>query len=304
MNKIKAILMMSTLSVGINTAYAIGPETIKEDSNSISYPGLTYPQPQVRSVNNGSTMGLGDLLSDNITARGAAAAKNSVSEMRRQALSEIGFALGSSGGLAHKMNQIKKEIDGKASHLDKIFDFTKVTIDNGVLAPVLTEGLANYTQTNSDQIRIQDKIYKIEEPAKFVSVYPTWRTYLRFSYPSYDTPNAAYLPKNETEKLIWDQAVKEGWEQGVIQAKSIFESSYNRLERDYKGMIKYKILLAEGVITPTIIAKQNLGVTGGGKEMAINDQIIRINDHSALDPNKKNWKVEYPVTNNIKGEMK
>lgn len=302
MKKIKAILVLSLLSLSVGSAYAQSKK-LSPEKETVSYPGLDYPQPQIRTTTESKTLGLNELLSENITARGAAAAKNDISEMRRQALVEIGFALGSSGGLADRMNQIKREIDAKSGQLDRLFDFTKLTIDNGVLAPVLTEGQANYTQTNPDQVRIQDKIYKIEEPAKFVSVYPTWRTYLRFSYPSYETPSGAYLPKNEAEKSIWDQAVKEGWQKGVMQANSIFEMSYSRLERDYKGMIKYKILLAEGLITPTIIAKQNLGVTGGGKEMAINDQIIRINDHSALDPNKKNWKVEYPVTNNTKGKL-
>lgn len=305
MKKIKVILMLSVLSLSIGSAYAqsLTSKKLSPEKETVSYPGLNYPEPQIHTTNEGHTLGLNELLSDKITAKGAAAAKSDISEMRRQALIEIGFALGSSGGLADRMNQIKHEIDAKASSLDKLFDFTKLTIDNGVLAPVLTEGQANYTQTNPDQVRIQDKIYKIEEPAKFVSVYPTWRTYLRFSYPTYETPSGAYLPKNEAEKSIWDQAVKEGWQKGVAQANNIFEMSYSRLERDYKGMIKYKILLAEGLITPTIIAKQNLGVTGGGKEMAINDQIIRINDHSALDPNKKNWKVEYPVTNNTNGKF-
>ena len=76
------------------------------------------------------------------------------------------------------------------------------------------------------------------------------------------------------------------------------------LNRDYKGMIKYKILLAEGLVTPTIIGKQNLGITGGGREMSINDQVFRIMDHSALNPNKSDWKVEYPVSNNQSGLLK
>lgn len=304
MKNLKKILILSVLSVAMNAVYAIEPDKIQPDSNIVSYPGLTYPQPKANSVDTNSSMGLNELLSDNITLAGAAAAKAEVSEMRRQAITEIAYALGSSGGLSARMSQIKAEVNSYASQLDKLFDFSKMTIDNGVLAPVLDEGLANYAQESNNQVRIADKIYKIEEQAKFVSVYPTWRSYLRFSYPSYDKPSAAYLPKNAAEKSIWDQAVKDGWTKGISQANAIFESSFNRLERDYKGMIKYKILLAQGVITPTIIAKQNLGVTGGGKEMAINDQIFRISDHSALDPNQKDWKVEYPVSNSTNGKLK
>ena len=277
-------------------------ESLKKQKEEVSYSGINYPQPLV----NGSekTSSLSDLLSDKITVNSNGSNKSDISEMRSDAIIEIAYALGSSGGLVHRTKEIKQQIDSQAVNLDKLFDFSKMKIDNGVIAPILTEGLSNYTQKNSDQVRIADKMYTIEEPAKFVSVYPTWRNYLKFSYPTYDVPSAAYLPKNAAEKALWDKTIKEGWNKGIQQANIIFESSYNRLDRDYKGMIKYKILVAEGLITPTIISKQNLGVTGGGKSMSINDQVFRITDHSALNPNQKDWKVEYPVTNNTNGEYK
>jgi len=267
----------------------------------VGYAGLSYPEPRVEATEKVNS--LNDLMSTQITAT-QVKNKDEVSEMRKEAIKEIAGSLGASTGLAFRMNQLKQETNLRAIELDQLYDFSKMTIDNGVLAPVLTEGLSNYAQSSDDQVRIADKMYKIEQPAKFVSVYPTWRSYLRFSFPSFETPNSAYLPKNDTEKAIWDLAVKEGWDKGVQQANRIFEASYSKLERDYLGMIKYKILLAEGLITPTVIAKQNLGVTGGGKEMSINDQVFRIVDHSALNPNNKDWNVEYPVTNQTNGKLK
>jgi defect-in-organelle-trafficking protein DotC len=305
MKKIK--LLFSTMLIGLNMqSFAdvnkIFTNNYGSNVQQVSYSGLNYPQPLNKEENN--IMELNSLLSNQILEKGKNAKSKEVSEMRIQALQEIGGALGASGGLVFRMNQIKTELDRYAADLDKLYDFKKLIIDNGVLPPVLTEGLANYAQETSDQVRIADKIYKIEEKAKFVSVYPTWRDYLRFNFPSYEMPNAAYLPKNEAEKAIWDAAVKEGWERGVKQADEIYETSYAKLNRDYKGMIKYKILLAEGLVTPTIIGKQNLGITGGGREMSINDQVFRIMDHSSLNPNKTEWKVEYPVSNNQNGILK
>jgi defect-in-organelle-trafficking protein DotC len=272
-----------------------------------TYPGLNYPVQEVVKKSSGYdnlAPQLNQLLSDKIQEQGKLANESTISEVRRKAIIDIASALGASGGLAYRMAQIKIDVSKNATELDKLFDFNKVLIENGVLAPVLTEGLSNYAQDSDDQIRIADKIYKIEAPAKFVSVYPTWRSYLMFSYPNYEMPPSAYLPKNAAEKSLWDETIKDGWKNGMLQADNIFEASYNRLERDYKGMIKYKILLAEGLITPTIVAKQNLGVTGGGKEMSINDQLFRITDHSSLNPNQSDWKVEYPITNNINGVLK
>ena len=270
----------------------------------VGYSGLSYPAQQYQNnLELEKVQNISDLMSNKIGGT-QPKGKDEVSEMRKEAIKEVAGSLGASGGLGFRMNELRKEVNIKSLELDALFDFSKMTIDNGVLAPVLTEGLSNYAQASDDQVRIADKIYKIETPAKFISVYPTWRSYLRFSYPSFETPSQAYLPKNDTEKAIWDEAVKEGWSKGVLQANRIFESSYAKLERDYLGMIKYKILLSEGLITPTIIAKQNLGVTGGGREMAVNDQVFRITDHSALNPNNKEWGVEYPVTNQVDGKLK
>jgi len=287
------------LSLVFGGAVLIAGQTLAQ----ISYPGLNFPQPQISQQNRAQPANLNSLLSTGIV-NNAKQKENAVAEMRRTALVEMASALGASAGLNYKMQHYKTTVDKKAEELDRMFDFSKVTITNSVLAPVLVEGLANFNKESDDLVRIADKIYKIEAPARFVSVYPTWRSYLRFAFPSFETPPGVFLPQNEAEKAVWDDAIKQGWDEGQEQASRIFEASMARLERDYLGMIKYKILLAQGLITPTIIASQNLGVTGGGREMAINDQIFRIVDHSALNPNTQDWKVEYPISNKIDGRLK
>lgn len=299
-NKMNKLTVVAAVLLSMGALGAANAQIVQKQP-AVGYSGLSYPQNQQSMENN--VPSLDGLLSNQITS-GQIKEKDSVSEMRQQALREIAGSLGASTGLAARMNELRRETDQKSAELDTLFDFTRTTIDNGVLAPVLTEGLSNYAQSSDDQVRIADKIYKIESSAKFVSVYPTWRSYLRFTFPSFEAPSKAYLPQNDTEKAIWDAAIKEGWNRGVTQANRIYENSYAKLERDYLGMIKYKILLAEGLITPTVIAKQNLGVTGGGREMSINDQVFRITDHSALNPNNKDWKVEYPVTNKVDGKLK
>lgn len=296
----KKVLFLILASIFTNISYA--EITMDGEDVPTGYAGLSYP---IQSPNDAKqkVVSLDSLMADKIEST-APKNKDNVNEMRQDAIKEVAGQLGASSGLAYRMRQLKADVDSKSNELDKMFDFNKVTIDNGVLAPVLTEGLSAYAQDSDDQVRIADKMYKIESPAKFVSVYPTWRTYIRFAFPSFETPQSAYLPQNDTERQIWNAAVKEGWAKGIDQANRIFETSYSRLERDYLGMIKYKILLAEGLITPTIIAKQNLGVTGGGHEMSINDQVFRITDHSALNPNNKAWKVDYPITNSVNGKLK
>jgi defect-in-organelle-trafficking protein DotC len=245
---------------------------------------------------------MGDLMSSVITQK--AKDKESVAEIKRAALTEIATAMGASAGAAHRMRELKNMINEYASELDVLFSFKDMKLTDGVLLPVITQGLSNYKKSSDDEVRLSDKRFKVDAPAKFVSVYPTWRSYLFFNLPTFEAPPPSMLPKNDAEKAIWDEAVQVGWKRGVEQANKIFETSYSRMEKDFMGMDLAKILLETKVLTPTIVAKQNLGITGGGKEMNINDQIFRITDHSGLNPNSKSWTTEYPVTGNNDGEYK
>lgn len=233
----------------------------------------------------------------NIANTAKVAGEQNVSEMRKQAIIDIASSLGMSAGLAARMQEIEKKIKNKSDELDKIYNFSALAISNGVLPPVLEESNSNYNQDSNDEVRISDVMYKIYAPARFVSVYPTWRDYLVFNFSSFDLPEKSYMPKNDAEKAIWDEWVKRGWEKGKLQADNIFENSWGRLNRDYTGMIKYKMLLTQGVITKTIVAKANLGVTGDGNKLSINDQVIRITDHSQFNQNDKEWKYKTPISN-------
>src|SRR3546814_7794007 len=58
--------------------------------------------------------------------------------------------------------------------------------------------------------------------------------------------------------------ISDGWKMGVKQARDIFQSDLNRLERDYTGMIRYKVLLEQGKVSAPVIAEGAMGVTGSG----------------------------------------
>lgn len=270
----------------------------QQDEEPTNYLGISYGE-TVDAAKPRDVRNLDELLSNKISKK-----ESKVPEIRAQALQDVAFQLGASSGLVFRMEELKKEINQNSAELDNTFDFSKLAIYNGVLPPILSESLSNYSQTSDDVVRVADKIYKIESPARFVSVYPTWRSYLLFNYTQPERPVASFLPKDGAEKEIWDEYVKKGWKSGVEQADAIFENAYARLDADYNGMLKYKLLVEQKQITPTVVASENLGVTGGGREMSINDSIFRITDHSALNPNVREWKTEYPITNRVDGVLK
>src|SRR3546814_10752794 len=76
---------------------------------------------------------------------------------------------------------------------------------------------------------------------------------------------------------------------GVKQARDIFQSDLNRLERDYTGMIRCKVLLEQGKVSAPVIAEGAMGGTGSGLDMRVNDRSIRITRDPILETDASRW---------------
>lgn len=220
-----------------------------------------------------------------------------VSEIRQKALKELASNYGFSAGLGWQLNKIKNDdLVRSEARLNSLYNFSLLAIEPGILPPVIIEGVTDYAKTSDNEIRISDKTFKIDSLAKFTPVYPTWREYLIFNIPTFELPPESFLPQNQAEAEVWDQWALKGWNQGVSQAVAMVQSSFARLDKDYNGMFLFNILLEQKLVTATVISKQNLGVTGGGMQMSINDQIFKIVEHSTLISDEKKWNVTYPMT--------
>ena len=126
--------------------------------------------------------------------------------------------------------------------------------------------------------------------ARFVTAPLHWRTYLWMNFTRPEPPDASLLPRNKEEAAIWRQNIKKGWTQGLSQAKRIFTENLARLKSDYLGMVLYKKLLAQQLVSEPFVAKTDLGITGGGDDLTINDQVLRITALPQLEANPHKWK--------------
>ena len=233
------------------------------------------------------TAELGYVNMSNVTGLGA---DSGINNIRYQALQETATRIGAQGALAWRARQINNVLTSESQYLDSIFDFNQLLINGDVLPPVLAETSGNINLANSDTIRVSDKTYKILSPSRFVTTPPTWRSYLWMNYSKPNRPDITLLPKNPAETQVWNAFLKQGWKQGLEQANEIFSANLSRLKQDYLGMVLYRKLLSEHMITSPYVAKANLGVTGNGHEIHVDDRIYRITNHSALIPNSKVWK--------------
>ena len=226
---------------------------------------------------------------ESLSASASSSSQSKTDFIRTEGLQNTALSLGAQAGLSWRSRQINAELEPNTKTLDQIFNFNALILDHSVLPPVLVEGDNNLNIADSTTIRVADVSYKIVQQAQFVTAAPTWRNYIWLDYPPPEVPHQTLLPKNHAEQLIWQRYVQLGWVKGIQQANAIYDENLGKLKRDYVGMVLYRKLLAQHMVTPPYVAKTELGVTGGGSELSINDQVLRITALPQLQNDTTQW---------------
>ncbi len=248
-----------------------------------------------------------------------------MSSIRRIALKEAALSYGARSALARRAYEITQILNQNQQLLDTIYNFTALLLAKNVMPPVLSSARSTLKQPEAGMLRVADAVYRIERQAQFVTVPAHWHDYLRnlcispvirnadvgstlirqggmtplqglcrgssihdFRFPV-EQPAHLLLPKNKAETTLWQQALLEGWELGKQQAEQIFQQSLARLERDYTGMILYRSLLAQRMISAPYVAEAKLGVTGSANVMQLNDRLLRITAKPTFSFNAAKW---------------
>jgi defect-in-organelle-trafficking protein DotC len=221
---------------------------------------------------------------------------NNVPAIRYRFLTETATLVGAQGGLAWRSEQINCILKREQQQLDEIYNFRALMLKDDIRPPVLEEGRQELNLEGCESIRTADQIFRIVQDPCFVTAPPNWREFLMMKFCRPEQPDITLLPKNREEAAIWNCYVAIGWKQGIEQANQIFAENLARLKRDYNGMVLYRKLLAQNIVTPPYVAKAELGITGTDRELRINDRILKIAAVSKLNTNPDTWKPVVPQT--------
>lgn len=224
-----------------------------------------------------------------IAALRSTTGSTNIGTIRLSALQETASIVGAQGGLAFRSEQINCTLKRQQETLERIYNFRALMLKDDIRPPVLEEGRNELALDGCETVRASDRIFRIVLPPCFVTAPPNWRDYLWMQYCKPEAPDNTLLPRTREEAAIWNCYVHSGWEKGVEQANQIFGENLLRLQRDYKGMILYKNLLAQNMVTPPYVCKTELGVTGDANELRVNDRILRISATSQLNTNPDSW---------------
>jgi len=215
--------------------------------------------------------------------------------IRRDAMIEAALSYGARAGLSWRTYHIRKKLEEKSDYVDKVYDFrhllipapSGLTIEPPVISEALDSMIIKQGGTNA---AVTDKYLNIVENARIVSAPRNWRAYLERQWGEVQTPPDILRPENKEERRIWEENIRKGWKTGVEQADEIFEQDLLKLESDYVGMIRYRKLYAQNMVSPPYAMEIDRGVTGGGNEMRIGDREIRMTGVPELKSGYSEWK--------------
>ena len=211
-----------------------------------------------------------------------------------EGLRDSALAVGAQAALARRSFQINAMLERHEDQLNRIFQLQRLAIaaPNGsiVMPPIVGESSDNYRVSGDGQVAASaETIYRITAPGRIVTAMPNWRDYLVRTWDEIELPPAEILPKTDEERTVWRRFVAEGWKEGVRQAEAIFEADLSRLERDVAGMVRYRSLVAQGILSEMYFASADRGVTGGGNELKVGDRVVRITVPARLNERSETW---------------
>lgn len=210
--------------------------------------------------------------------------------IRFNAIRETAITYGSQAGLARKNHENLKSLELSAQKLDVIFNFQALVVEGNVVPPVLTELTEVYDQASDDLLRVIGKVYRIDQQARFSYTPPTWRSYMIREYGFDQNQIANVAPKTDEELKIWKAAVAEGFKLGEQLADENLKENFARLQKDFKGMILYHRMLADGMVTRPFVASSNLGVTRAADgSMHVGEVVLRITANPDFIDAPGNW---------------
>ncbi len=215
-------------------------------------------------------------------------------DIRRDAIKEAAISLGARGGLAWRSYGIRQELEERARYMDKVFDFRQLLIaaPSGLLIepPIISESINDMLiESDGQQAAVSDRMYNIINNARITSTARTWRSYLERDWGVVESPPDILRPEDDEERALWVRLVASGWTEGIKQADEIFQDDLNMLTADFEGMVRYRTLLTQGMVSQPYALQVDRGITGDGNEMRIGDRAIQITGVPELMTGSDEW---------------
>lgn len=238
------------------------------------------PSPPQPSIQDGaSSPSLSDLSDADSSFYDGAREQGEDGGIRERTLAEAARGVGIRGGYADEARRINAALERQfAQRLNRRFGFSTLMLRDGTVVPPVVTMMTSVEETSGDTFLYTSVgAYEIVRDARVAIKTPSWREYL--TLPVTDpTPPQGLSPKTSDERELWRKSVNEGWQKGIEEAREEFTASLDRLIRDYDGMLRYRDLQRQGILSAPTVTKRNAGyrVTDDGRRAFVDESVIRI----------------------------
>lgn len=230
---------------------------------------------------------------DATAASGSAIATQVLSPVREAALRDTANAIGVQAGLGDESRRIVALLRSRSQTLDERYRFNELLLGVGVLPPVISEA-RDAVAIEGPVMRVAQRIYRIDEAARFVLVAPTWRDWLLTGLaPDLRPQQPAHqlLPRDDHERAYWRSALDVAYQVGVTQARTIIDLNLSRLERTYLGMRRFLELHARGMVTaPQVIAADSVIDRDDPNTVVVGSTVFKIVQHTNFVDRHEQWR--------------
>lgn len=217
---------------------------------------------------------------------------DAAAQARYAAIRDSGKRVGIQAGINRQLHTFRQAIKKHERDLDTVYDFGPLMIKGGVVPPVISQVTDVYAQDNDNMsLTVSGMVYKIEDQAKFSSVAPNWRSYLEFGNGGVDLmPQVMGLNLKGKEKEIFESSIREGYQEGILQGNEIVAHGFDKLNRDYKGMIEFHKQVLGKRMTMPVIAQSDIPMTNRGDTLVLDEKLLRLTVLAAFNTNMDKWK--------------
>jgi defect-in-organelle-trafficking protein DotC len=210
--------------------------------------------------------------------------------LRQSAQKKAALSWGAQTGYAKRTALRNGWLRKNSELLDRVFTFRPfLASDEHVLLPSVDVGKRAFkleTAISSDSTMVS---YRIHEPARVISIPPTFRDYLILSPGIPKKVNSLLLPKNSKEKKLWKKWTDRGWKTGERLSDHAFRIGMRRLVRSIEGRIRFYELALSGQIERPTWARSPGATLRTGEVLEIGDTVLRITRPSRFTA-PEHWK--------------
>lgn len=211
-----------------------------------------------------------------------------VKNIRPSAIREAAQLVSFQTAMSWRYRQLIQRTEEFSAIMDTAFNFSPLMLMQGdviIMPPILAKAGASMRIDKNDTATTAKTSYEMLEPARYVSVIPTWRDFLMTEgFPEPEKPNPVLLPKTLEERAIWREAVREAWARGMEEADLLYADNASRMVRSYRGAMLYHLLTAQHLLSRVQFSSSDLGLSKSsrGNRLNIGQKVYRITKPSAF----------------------